>query len=112
MASHPLWEGLHARLMLALYRSDRQAEALEAYQRARQLLADELGLELAPHSSICSRLSCGPTPSTLEPRSSRLRTAPWPSRPSSRPIWPASPAAPATRTAARQAAAPSCSGAR
>ena len=31
--------------MLALYRAGRQADALEAYQRARRLLAGELGLE-------------------------------------------------------------------
>jgi hypothetical protein len=34
--------------MLSLYRSGRQADALAAYQRARTLLADELGLEPGP----------------------------------------------------------------
>ena len=42
---HPLREGFRAQLMLALYRSGRQAEALEVYQAGRRLLADELGLE-------------------------------------------------------------------
>ena len=42
---HPLREGLRAQLMLALYRSGRQADALAAYQDARRTLGDELGLE-------------------------------------------------------------------
>jgi DNA-binding IclR family transcriptional regulator len=41
----PLRERLHAQLMLALVRCDRQAEALEAYQSARQELVEELGTE-------------------------------------------------------------------
>ena len=42
---HPLHERPRAQQMLALYRSDRQAEALAAYQRARSVLVGELGLE-------------------------------------------------------------------
>jgi serine/threonine protein kinase/DNA-binding winged helix-turn-helix (wHTH) protein len=44
-ARYPLRERMWANLMLALYRLGRQAEALAAYQRARQVLADELGTE-------------------------------------------------------------------
>jgi class 3 adenylate cyclase/DNA-binding SARP family transcriptional activator len=42
---HPLRESLRRLLMLALYRSGRQADALGAYQDARRTLVDELGLE-------------------------------------------------------------------
>ena len=45
VAEHPFRERLWWLLMMALYRSDRQADALRAYQRARSALADELGLE-------------------------------------------------------------------
>jgi DNA-binding SARP family transcriptional activator len=42
---HPLRERLRAQQMLALYRADRQADALDAYQQARHDLMDELGIE-------------------------------------------------------------------
>ena len=43
--AHPFREHLHSLLMLSLYRSGRQTEALAAYRRARKLLVDEIGTE-------------------------------------------------------------------
>jgi YVTN family beta-propeller protein len=45
VAAYPLREHLHAQRMLALYRSGRQSEALEAYREARHALVDEIGVE-------------------------------------------------------------------
>ena len=45
VGEHPLRERLRAQQMLALYRADRQADALEAYADARRTLVDDLGIE-------------------------------------------------------------------
>jgi DNA-binding SARP family transcriptional activator len=64
---HPLREAPRGQLMLALYRSGRQAEALQAYQDARRTLVEELGIEPTPalqqlHASILRQES------TLQPQ--------------------------------------------
>jgi basic membrane lipoprotein Med (substrate-binding protein (PBP1-ABC) superfamily)/DNA-binding SARP family transcriptional activator len=51
VAANPLRERLRAQLMLALYRTGRQADALTAYADARRVFVEELGLEPAERLS-------------------------------------------------------------
>jgi predicted ATPase/DNA-binding SARP family transcriptional activator len=55
VAVHPLHEGLWKLLIMALYRAGRQADALAAYRRIRQRLADDLGLDPGPELKVLER---------------------------------------------------------
>lgn len=54
--TNPVRERLWSQLMLALYRSGRQAEALQAYRQARDVLAEQLGLEPGPELRELERM--------------------------------------------------------
>jgi DNA-binding SARP family transcriptional activator/Flp pilus assembly protein TadD len=68
-ARHPLRERFHGQLMLALYRCGRPAEALAAYNRARDVLVEELGVEPGPGLQELQQriLSADPALTTPEP---------------------------------------------
>jgi DNA-binding SARP family transcriptional activator/ABC-type transport system substrate-binding protein/streptogramin lyase len=69
---HPLRERPRAQLMLALYRSGRQAEALRVYADARRALVDELGLEPGPELQQLERAILRQDPSLAAARRARL----------------------------------------
>ncbi|RSN52584.1 hypothetical protein DMH01_41140 [Amycolatopsis sp. WAC 04182] len=80
LARHPEYERLWGQLMTALYRAGRQADALRAYQRAREVLIEGSGLEPSAglaeiHRRILAQDSRLLLPRTPEPRPAQLPPA-------------------------------------
>jgi DNA-binding SARP family transcriptional activator/streptogramin lyase len=70
VAEYPLCERLRAQLMVALYRTGRQSEALQVYREARRLLAEELGIDPGPELQRLEKAILVHDPSLAPPRSS------------------------------------------
>jgi DNA-binding SARP family transcriptional activator len=74
--AHPLREHLQAQLMLALYRSGRQGEALAAYRQARQMLVGELGTEPGAELREMHQRILAADPALAVPEPARITATP------------------------------------
>ncbi len=75
VGDHPLRERFSAQLMLALYRCNRQAEALRACARLRSHLRDELGVDPSPHITELETAILNHAPELAPPAPPRTATA-------------------------------------
>ncbi|MFC0526086.1 AfsR/SARP family transcriptional regulator [Phytohabitans kaempferiae] len=75
-AQQPLRESLWCRLMVALYRSGRQAEALEAYRCVRDLLVEQLGIVPGPELAAAHRAVLTHDPAVAAPATATRRRRP------------------------------------
>ena len=92
IAEHPLRERLRGQLILALYRSGRQAEALETYRETRRVLVDELGIEPSPELRELEKAILRQDPALAAVAAApSVREPEGPNPPHSRWRWPRSP---------------------
>ena len=78
VVQHPYRERFRGQLMLALYRSGRQADALASYREAREAFASGLGLEPGPELKALERAVLEQDPSLDAPRAEGAPTPPSP----------------------------------
>jgi DNA-binding SARP family transcriptional activator len=76
ITEYPYREGLRAQLMLALYRCDRQADALQAYQETRRRLVEDLGIEPGERLRELERAMLAQDPSLAVSDTQAVKAAP------------------------------------